>query len=428
MNLRPLTTVVGFLQSWWLLLRVAAAHWGHQHTETLPALSAWTPPTVSTALSSEGDQALVAADGSVAFAAAPQPHRQQWKPGSDLVEETTGQNPRALLRRETAKAWARGAVHRWTGAMHGPGPPSHLGRSNSSTLVFLEAGKGRSYEGVSLLGLMQQVNPSAWGFWSKGVGGKGGAEFEKVCPKGAFIYSLDFETGQHVNKIGPAMCSDGHKLDGAGNGGGEESRLSARWGWNSYSAKAGDRVNFLCLPSSKNCQGGGSGGHRRRRVFTKEHSYQFRCPRGSKVAGYGGRAGGLVDQIRLFCGCPKGTAKIGTMCKKSVDCFWDEWKEWEDCSKTCGGGHRLRTRHVGREPRFGGKKCEGPQREEGECASRACPTTTVATTTTTTTGSTSINVILLPQEKASASALECRRAAILALTFWGVCCGCSFRM
>jgi len=40
-----------------------------------------------------------------------------------------------------------------------------------------------------------------------------------------------------------------------------------------------------------------------------------------------------------------------------IDCAWNIWDEWSDCSQTCGGGFAVRERHVAQEPLYGGKPC-----------------------------------------------------------------------
>jgi len=69
---------------------------------------------------------------------------------------------------------------------------------------------------------------------------------------------------------------------------------------------------------------------------------------------------------------------------KPVDCAWGDYEEWGECSKSCGGGSRKRTRAEQTRALGGGKSCEGSDTESGECKTQACPTTTTTTTTTTT--------------------------------------------
>lgn len=73
---------------------------------------------------------------------------------------------------------------------------------------------------------------------------------------------------------------------------------------------------------------------------------------------------------------------------KPVDCAWGEFKAWGECSISCGGGKRIRTRSEQTPARGGGKPCAGSKSESGDCNQQACPTTTTTTTTTTSTSTT----------------------------------------
>jgi hypothetical protein len=68
----------------------------------------------------------------------------------------------------------------------------------------------------------------------------------------------------------------------------------------------------------------------------------------------------------------------------AVDCKWQAWAKWADCSKTCGGGKAKRERKMS-QAMHGGKVCDGDNEEEKECKVNACPTTTTTTTTKATT-------------------------------------------
>ncbi|CAK9013154.1 unnamed protein product [Durusdinium trenchii] len=54
------------------------------------------------------------------------------------------------------------------------------------------------------------------------------------------------------------------------------------------------------------------------------------------------------------------------------DCAWGEWSHYSVCSKTCGGGEMLRSR-----PRisemYGGHPCSGNETESIECSTQGCP-------------------------------------------------------
>ncbi|CAD7963511.1 unnamed protein product [Amoebophrya sp. A25] len=61
-------------------------------------------------------------------------------------------------------------------------------------------------------------------------------------------------------------------------------------------------------------------------------------------------------------------------CSVQVDCKWGDWSSWGDCSKTCGGGHKERTRTVLQSPRYGGKPCDAKVTAEVEpCNTEECP-------------------------------------------------------
>lgn len=56
-----------------------------------------------------------------------------------------------------------------------------------------------------------------------------------------------------------------------------------------------------------------------------------------------------------------------------VDCFWEEWKQWDDCTKTCGHGLKTRSRGQTRVAQHGGLTCGGERREEKSCHTEPCP-------------------------------------------------------
>ena len=55
-----------------------------------------------------------------------------------------------------------------------------------------------------------------------------------------------------------------------------------------------------------------------------------------------------------------------------IDCEMNEWSPWSQCSATCGGGTRTRTRTVKKNSEHGGKTC-GKDFEEEECNKKPCP-------------------------------------------------------
>merc|ERR1719356_3701 len=56
-----------------------------------------------------------------------------------------------------------------------------------------------------------------------------------------------------------------------------------------------------------------------------------------------------------------------------VDCVWFEWEFWHTCTKTCGGGKRMRIREKRTENVHGGKICPGHRKDEQACAQWQCP-------------------------------------------------------
>lgn len=56
-----------------------------------------------------------------------------------------------------------------------------------------------------------------------------------------------------------------------------------------------------------------------------------------------------------------------------VNCALAAWSPWTDCSKTCAGGTRTRSRSVAVEKKMGGKRCKGPTSASEACNSQGCP-------------------------------------------------------
>lgn len=57
----------------------------------------------------------------------------------------------------------------------------------------------------------------------------------------------------------------------------------------------------------------------------------------------------------------------------AVDCEKTEFDEFSECSVTCGGGTRIRTRRIVVNPKNGGLPCVGEDREEDKCNTNPCP-------------------------------------------------------
>ena len=55
-----------------------------------------------------------------------------------------------------------------------------------------------------------------------------------------------------------------------------------------------------------------------------------------------------------------------------VDCQWEEW-EVGACTKTCGGGTRIDTRHEKVQAAHGGAECSGLSNTTKACNLHECP-------------------------------------------------------
>eukprot|EP00441_Pelagodinium_beii_P023760 CAMPEP_0197667352 /NCGR_PEP_ID=MMETSP1338-20131121/66005_1 /TAXON_ID=43686 ORGANISM="Pelagodinium beii, Strain RCC1491" /NCGR_SAMPLE_ID=MMETSP1338 /ASSEMBLY_ACC=CAM_ASM_000754 /LENGTH=1174 /DNA_ID=CAMNT_0043246569 /DNA_START=290 /DNA_END=3814 /DNA_ORIENTATION=- len=54
------------------------------------------------------------------------------------------------------------------------------------------------------------------------------------------------------------------------------------------------------------------------------------------------------------------------------DCQWEDWREWDSCSQTCGAGQKHRKRGL-RKARFGGLRCVGHPNQTADCEDQQCP-------------------------------------------------------
>ena len=61
-------------------------------------------------------------------------------------------------------------------------------------------------------------------------------------------------------------------------------------------------------------------------------------------------------------------------CVPSVDGLWMDWEAWSQCTVSCGGGNRTRTRQC-YHAKNGGKPCEGKDFETEACETQTCPGT-----------------------------------------------------
>ena len=58
-----------------------------------------------------------------------------------------------------------------------------------------------------------------------------------------------------------------------------------------------------------------------------------------------------------------------------VDCEWDAFGEWTDCSADCGTGTQTRTRSEATTAAHGGTACVGDTTETRDCNTQHCPGT-----------------------------------------------------
>lgn len=57
-----------------------------------------------------------------------------------------------------------------------------------------------------------------------------------------------------------------------------------------------------------------------------------------------------------------------------VDGGWGPWEDWSECSRTCDGGIRARSRLCNNPPpEHGGAECSGPDQEQEPCNLIGCP-------------------------------------------------------
>ena len=61
----------------------------------------------------------------------------------------------------------------------------------------------------------------------------------------------------------------------------------------------------------------------------------------------------------LFVGTDTSPAKIAQLrgYLEAVDCVLSDWSFWSECSLTCSGGRKTRSRHVVTPMKYGGKSC-----------------------------------------------------------------------
>jgi len=99
--------------------------------------------------------------------------------------------------------------------------------------------------------------------------------------------------------------------------------------------------------------------------------------RGRRIARYG-RGDGLycIGDLKQNAPCNPSEGDVAPLsCKVGlpVDGSFSEWTPWTDCSKTCNGGQKTRSRDIGIPPANGGKPISGNTQEIRECKRTTCP-------------------------------------------------------
>lgn len=83
----------------------------------------------------------------------------------------------------------------------------------------------------------------------------------------------------------------------------------------------------------------------------------------------GGR--GCEDCLKETKACPNATHAA-----ESKDCVWDGWSEWSACTCSCDGGQRTRDRSIAQAPRGSGQRCEANSKTEvAPCNTQSCSDT-----------------------------------------------------
>ena len=90
--------------------------------------------------------------------------------------------------------------------------------------------------------------------------------------------------------------------------------------------------------------------------------------------------------------CPVPTTTSTTTTELSVDCFWSQWSSWSDCTQSCDGGEKLRTRRELVSQQGAGQRCFGDNEDRRSCNTQRCPVETTSTTSTTRPTTTELSV------------------------------------
>ena len=63
---------------------------------------------------------------------------------------------------------------------------------------------------------------------------------------------------------------------------------------------------------------------------------------------------------------------LNTTSHSIVNCKWEEYSAWSDCSVTCGEGFKVRYRKTEQNARNGGKNCSGSYEDITNCETKIC--------------------------------------------------------
>lgn len=96
----------------------------------------------------------------------------------------------------------------------------------------------------------------------------------------------------------------------------------------------------------------------------------------SKTCNTGTQSRTVVVKAQPIAGgkeCPLDpeTQKCGTSPCPAEDCIPDEWRQWSQCTKTCGGGNQTRSRSIKSPALYGGASCS--LNESQSCNDQPCP-------------------------------------------------------
>ena len=75
----------------------------------------------------------------------------------------------------------------------------------------------------------------------------------------------------------------------------------------------------------------------------------------------------------------KGTAIAGRLLTCEQNCTLSDWSTWSPCSKSCGGGTRIRTRSAVFPPLADGDPCDSPHEEQEPCNTQSCVADSICT-------------------------------------------------